>query len=172
MTEYNPLDFSSMDPNSYSNSNEIITTHTHINWTANFNDKCLTGYVLHSMVALRDVEHIVLDSNSLVIKHVSANNVDLKYEFAEYNQKYGSPLKIMLDKSLHQNQTINIRIDYSTTPSASAIQWLNPEQTVGKKKPYLFTQCQAIHARSLLPCMDTPAIKITYIYLIIDTLPK
>lgn len=55
-----------------------------------------------------------------------------------------------------------IRISYETTEKCSAIQWLTPNQTVGKKHPYLFTQCQAIHARSLVPCQDSPAIKITY----------
>ncbi|MBK7587597.1 MAG: hypothetical protein IPI22_04330 [Bacteroidetes bacterium] len=28
--------------------------------------------------------------------------------------------------------------------------------------PYLFTQCESIHARSLLPCQDAPANRITY----------
>ncbi|CAN0374031.1 unnamed protein product, partial [Discosporangium mesarthrocarpum] len=55
-----------------------------------------------------------------------------------------------------------VRVGYSTSPQASAIQWLPPSQTHSGKRPYLFTQCQAIHARSLLPCQDCPAIKITY----------
>jgi leukotriene-A4 hydrolase len=53
-------------------------------------------------------------------------------------------------------------VHYETSPSASAVQWLQPEQTAGKAHPYLFTQCQAIHARSLVPCQDCPSAKVTY----------
>lgn len=58
-----------------------------------------------------------------------------------------------------------VRIEYTTSSNAdecTAIQWLQPSQTAGKVRPYLFTQCQAIHARSILPCMDCPAVKMTY----------
>ena len=33
---------------------------------------------------------------------------------------------------------------------------------LSKNHPYLFSQCQAIHARSLFPCQDSPGIKIKY----------
>jgi leukotriene-A4 hydrolase len=35
-----------------------------------------------------------------------------------------------------------IRITYETSKTASALQWLTPEQTLGKVYPYLFSQCQ------------------------------
>ena len=58
-----------------------------------------------------------------------------------------------------------IRIEYETTQGCSAAQWLTPEQTVGKAHPYLFTQCQAIHARSLLTCQVHFADKNSIIHL-------
>lgn len=55
------------------------------------------------------------------------------------------------------------RITYETIAAqCTAVQWLLPEMTAGKKYPYLFTQCQAIHARTLLPCHDSPSVKVTY----------
>lgn len=35
-----------------------------------------------------------------------------------------------------------VEVTYETSPSAKALQWLSPEQTAGKKQPYLFSQCQ------------------------------
>ena len=58
------------------------------------------------------------------------------------------------------NRTLLVR--YETSKTSTAVQWLAPSQTVTKKHPYLFTQCQAIHARSMVPCQDSPAVKCTY----------
>jgi leukotriene-A4 hydrolase len=58
--------------------------------------------------------------------------------------------------------TVQFRISYSTTKAGSAVQWLAESATADKKAPFLFTQCQAIHARTLLPCQDTPMVKATH----------
>ena len=58
--------------------------------------------------------------------------------------------------------TASVRITYTTSPDASALQWLAPEQTRGGTHPYLFSQCQAIHARSVIPLQDTPRLRIRY----------
>lgn len=61
----------------------------------------------------------------------------------------------------YEGSIFSIQFQYSTDPGASAVQWLQPANTKGKKHPFVFTQSQAIHARTLLPCMDTPG----YIFL-------
>ncbi len=55
-----------------------------------------------------------------------------------------------------------VKVKYRTSPQASALQWLKPAQTQGGRQPYLFSQCQAIHARSVVPCQDTPAFRVGY----------
>lgn len=33
-------------------------------------------------------------------------------------------------------------VAYATSPDSTALQWLDAAQTAGKKRPYLFSQCQ------------------------------
>ncbi len=70
----------------------------------------------------------------------------------------GSRLTITLTPEATQ-----VRVAYRTAPSASALQWLDPSLTAGKVKPFLFTQSEAIHARSWIPLQDSPAVRITYV---------
>ena len=67
-------------------------------------------------------------------------------------QALGTKLVIGFGKSLNAGDSIQIAISFSTMPKSTALQFLDPSQTAGGKHPYLFTQCQAIHARSFIPC--------------------
>ena len=69
----------------------------------------------------------------------------------------GAPLSVVLPSG-----TKYVRVHYSTSPQASGLQWLAPEQTAGKRQPFMFSQAQAIHARSFIPLQDSPQIRVTY----------
>jgi leukotriene-A4 hydrolase len=99
-----------------------------------------------------------LDTRELQIESVTDGRGDsLEFEVAPADPILGSRLRIQL-----RSDTEQVRLRYRTAPTASALQWLAPTQTFGGQQPFLFSQCQAIHARSLLPIQDTPRIRITY----------
>lgn len=104
-----------------------------------------------------DVSELNIDS-----VNVKANDceVPLKFRVTDLVPDIGS--KLTIDLPTKTVGEIILVIHYKTSPSASALQWLSAEQTSGKKNPYLFSQCQAIHARSIVPCQDSPSVKFTY----------
>ena len=70
------------------------------------------------------------------------------------SQVLGTPLHVTLPQGSASQPGLELRVGirFATSPTSSAVQYLAPEQTAGGAHPYLFTQCQAIHARSLVPC--------------------
>ncbi|KAG0368982.1 peptidase family M1-domain-containing protein [Gamsiella multidivaricata] len=151
------------DPTSQSNLDEIRTNHIHLALTVDFAAKALTGSVELELEAITsNVSKVVLDTSYIDVRSVSTQGHVLKFNLEKRHEKYGSALSIELAKPLAKNESTKVTIEYATTQECTACQWLEPSQTVGKKHPYLFTQCQAIHARSLLPCQDSPSMKLTY----------
>jgi leukotriene-A4 hydrolase len=99
-----------------------------------------------------------LDSRDLEIERVvDGNGRELRFVVHPADAILGSRLEIEL-----ADATPSIRIRYRTSPTASALQWLTPAQTSGGKHPFLFSQCQAIHARSVIPMQDTPRLRVRY----------
>ena len=69
---------------------------------------------------------------------------------------------IRRDLPLPEANRREVLIRYETAPDAGALQWLDPAQTTGGKKPFLFTQSEAIQARTWLPIQDSPGVRVTY----------
>jgi leukotriene-A4 hydrolase len=149
------------DPNSVADLAFHRVSSYHLDLTADFKRSVLSGFADLTFKFTRASKKLRLDVKDLEIKRVSLNDENLPFAIKK-PQETGSTLQIDLSEAQAAGSTATIRIHYETTPQASAIQWLPPAQTVGKVQPYLFTQCQAIHARSVMPCQDSPAVKSTY----------
>ena len=106
---------------------------------------------------------LVLDTRDLQIDSVStapAGSDDfrrVRFVLDRRDDELGSALRIVMPRN-----AVRVRIAYATSPQASGLQWLQPSQTAGKQSPFLFSQAQALHARSMAPLQDTPWIRATY----------
>jgi len=156
------------DPSSFANIDEILINYADINLNVNFNSRILSGYVIFTFknVCNKAITQVILDTRDLKIKEIfnESNNKSLKFVIGKGNNKVptlGKPLIITLDKATKND--IKLKILYETSNKAEAIQWLNANQTAGKKLPYMFTQCQAIACRTMLPCQDSCSAKMQYI---------
>nr|CCA17149.1 leukotriene A4 hydrolaselike protein putative [Albugo laibachii Nc14] len=148
-----------LENHSFANLRDI--TYEHLNWTIaiDFSNKKVIGeaeYVITSKEGCLPT-HAILDTNHLMIKSVSVDDTKVEFSLGEQSPIFGCGLKVPITAT-----TKRIQIAYETTSLSEGLQWLPKEQTASKTHPYLFTQCQAIFARTLLPCPDTPSCKFTY----------
>ncbi|GMT24383.1 hypothetical protein PFISCL1PPCAC_15680 [Pristionchus fissidentatus] len=152
------------DPCSCANIDHATVTHMAIKWDVHFQLKMLVGSVALHVKLLKDTTKVFLDIRDLSIRSINVDGIDVEFRIAPNSYTFfGSKLCVYLpeDKSTAGTEIV-MHISYTTSNEASALQWLKKEQTTDGKAPYLFSQCQAIHARSIVPCMDTPSVKQTY----------
>jgi aminopeptidase N len=151
------------DKFTYANYDELQITHLDLNLDVNFEDKVLDGVATIDFERIKSgVDSFTLDTKDLTIRGVERLSKGKVQDDAEFvtgpdDDVLGSALIIPL-----HHDTDQIRISYKTSPEAEGLQWLSPEQTAGKEKPYLFSQAQAINARTIAPLQDTPAVRHTY----------
>ena len=151
------------DKFTYANYDEVRVTHLDLNLDVNFDAKVLDGIATIDFERVKsDADMLVLDTKDLLIKSVrifADGNPEgvTDYSMDEADKVLGEALRIPLT-----DKTDQVLISYRTSPKAEGLQWLSPEQTAGKKHPYLFSQAQALNARTMAPLQDTPAVRMTY----------
>ena len=151
------------DMATYANIDAFVTKHLVLDLTADFDSKTLAG-TAELRFERRDprATEIVLDTRDLQIRKAEAATgdgtwADTAYRLDPTTAAFGSALRVTVPPDADR-----VRITYTTSPSARGLQWLTPAQTSGKKHPFLFSQAQAIHARSFIPLQDTPGVRMTY----------
>nr|WP_297347515.1 M1 family metallopeptidase [uncultured Glaciecola sp.] len=148
----------SKDYHSYANPDEVLVTHLNLDLTADFTTKKLIGSVQVTVQRQKkNADELVLDTRDLDIISVTSQGSSVPFELKAADENLGAALHISLPDGAD-----TLTINYETSPSASGAQWLTPAQTAGKKHPFLFTQAQAVHARSFIPLQDSPQVRVTY----------
>jgi leukotriene-A4 hydrolase len=157
------------DPHSYGNPEQVQVQQFEVDLTVDFDQKRLNGFVILDVQRQRDCPKdasLVLDTSGLTIEKAEVRRqkpfrpepfVQVPFHLAPADPILGSKLTVELTPT-----TMQVRIFYRTSATASALQWLDPPSTAGKKKPFLFTQSQAIHARSWIPLQDSPGVRVSY----------
>jgi leukotriene A-4 hydrolase/aminopeptidase len=151
------------DTHSYSNPEQVRVKNVDLDLEVLFNRKTLKGTsTLAIEQAQAGANTLKLDTRDLKILKAEAstdgtNFASAQFELGAADKILGAPLTIQLPP-----QATKVRIEYETSPNASGVQWLEPAQTAGKKHPYVFTQSEAIHARSWIPLQDSPGVRVTY----------
>jgi leukotriene-A4 hydrolase len=158
-----------LDVHSYGNPQDVRVTHISLDLTVNFEKKQLAGTATLSLERKpspkpeAELAKLMLDDKGLVIEKIESSigpgprSERRFFQSSEKDPILGEPIAILLPKG-HDR----VRITYQTAPGAGALQWLEPSRTAGKVKPFLFTQSQAIQARTWIPTQDSPGVRVTY----------
>jgi len=151
------------DEHSYAQPDKVVVRDLGLDLKIDFEKKELSGRA-DLALTWKDpaARELVLDTRDLAIEKVSGKVADGKWLRLDYALAGRDPLlgQKLTIKANQQYDTV--RIHYRTIPEASGLQWLDASMTAGKKHPFMFSQSQAIHARSWVPLQDTPAVRYTY----------
>lgn len=151
------------DEHSWSEPDKVVVRDLGLDLKIDFDRKELRGSA-DLALEWKDPKHrrLLLDTRDLTIERVLGKHRDggwrrLDWSLGERDPVFGQRLEVEL-----RRQYDTVRIRYRTSPAASGLQWLEPGMTAGKRQPFLFSQSQAIHARSWVPLQDTPGVRYTY----------
>ena len=139
------------DFHSFSRPEEAVVTH--LNWTASidFATRIITATAAYDIQSAADAQRILFDCVDLNVTAVAVDGAPVDWQLGPAQPIMGQPLSIPIT-----GDSKNVQITYQSSPDAGALLWVEGEQ------PFLFTQSQAILARTWIPCQDSPGIRFTY----------
>lgn len=155
------------DYHSYADVSAFRVKHLALDLEASFTDRRLSGVADLTVTRVSpDAPRLTLDTRDLLIRQVwwikdATTLVPLEHSLGERDPMLGAPLHIAVPAEAGHPDFV-VRISYQTQPQASGLQWVDAPLTADRTHPFLFTQSQAIHARSWIPLQDSPQVRVTY----------
>jgi len=147
------------DEHSYSKPELAVVKHLDLDIKVDFDTQTISGKASWLIDNVSKGNEIIFDENTLNITKVTLGDdeKETKFELGKDVEFHGKPLHVTIEPT-----TTKVNIYYSTTKEAVALQWLKPEQTADKKKPFLFSQGESVWSRTWIPCQDSPGVRFTY----------
>lgn len=151
------------DESSFAQPEKVTITDLALDLALDFDSRQLAGTAIYTLDWTDpQATQLVLDTRDIAIEKVQGKDGEgswtpLAFALADADRIHGSKLTIETPE-----RPANVRVTYRTSPEASGLQWLEPSMTEGKQLPFMFSQSQAIHARSWVPLQDTPSVRFTY----------
>jgi aminopeptidase N len=151
------------DPHSCAQPGQVRVVHLDLELALDFAQRRLAGQATLRLEWLDPAASaLLLDTRDLDIAGVEALAADgqtqaLAWSLGLSDDTVGCALRIEAPQ-----RPASVRVHYRTSELASGLQWLRPEQTADHAAPFMFSQSEAIHARSWVPLQDTPAVRFTY----------
>ena len=146
-----------MDPHSHVDPRRPAPRHLRLDLSVDFASRRLAGEA-SLVLAEGPAELLDLDTKGLTIFDArDEGGAAVPFELGPEEPILGRRLRLEPPPGARE-----VRIRYETSPEAFGLQWLLPEQTAGGRHPFLFSQCQPIHARTLAPLPDSARVRLTY----------
>lgn len=150
-------DSTAKDLHTQSNADVVKVKHLHLDIAVDFDAKKIKGCAAWDIENPDKQSQLILDAHQLSIDSILVDGKVVSYVWGPSLPHLGSALKIPITPD-----AAKVAIYYRTGDNPRALQWLEPQQTNGKKHPFLYTQSESIYARSWIPCPDGPGIRFTY----------
>lgn len=147
------------DPHTLSRPELAVVKHLELGINVDFTTRQLTAKASWTIENIAKGDEIIFDTRQLQVEKVTLGEEEKETDFklGKNVEFLGRALSVHIEPT-----TTKVNIYYRTDKDAAALQWLNPQQTAGKKLPFMFTQSEAILARTWIPCQDSPGIRFTY----------
>ncbi|KAF5377203.1 hypothetical protein D9615_006474 [Tricholomella constricta] len=160
------------DPATQSNYLQIATEHVALDWTLDFDSQLISGSATHHLLVKEDdVKEVIFDTSELDVSDAKVEGKSVSFDLKPKHEVMGSALHVCLPSGLKSGQYVDVTVEYKTTKDCTALQWLDKAQTQGKNFPFLFSQCQPIYARAIVPVQDSPSVKVKYSAKVTSVLP-
>lgn len=145
------------DPHSHARPSQVAVRHLQLDLEVDVDSHRLSGSVRLDLERhAAGATELVLDTWQLEVLAVTLEDgTAVPHELGVHDPVLGSALTVAVGAA------DSVVVHYRTHPAARALQWLGPAQTSSGQE-FLFTQSEAILARSWVPLQDTPSVRFSY----------